>query len=113
MKKKIDKQRLYSLLAEIPRGQVSTYGRLAEKLGNKAWARSVGNALHENPDGDRYPCYKVVSSTGKLSLGYAFGGIKEQERRLTADGITVKNGKVDLNSGICYMFEEQTKGHNQ
>ncbi len=93
---KFDKQRLYELLTEIPRGKVVTYGTLAEMLGNKAWARAVGNALHSNPDGDKYPCYKVVNSKGELSSAYAFGGIEEQKRRLKADGIAVENGKVDF-----------------
>ncbi|MBO5702104.1 MAG: MGMT family protein [Clostridia bacterium] len=96
MKNKFDKQKLYELLCEIPRGKVVTYGKLAEMLGDKSWARAVGNALHSNPDGDKYPCYKVVNGKGELSLSYAFGGIKEQKRRLEADGIKVENGKVDL-----------------
>ena len=93
---KIDKQMLYELLLTIPRGKVVTYGTLAELLGDKTWARAVGNALHENPDGDKYPCYKVVNSRGELSHAYVFGGFDEQKRRLEADGIKIENGKVDL-----------------
>ena len=51
---------------------------------------------HKNPDGDKYPCYKVVNRKGKLSSAYAFGGIDEQKRRLEAEGVSVENGKVDL-----------------
>ena len=94
-------QRVYDLLTTIPRGRVVTYGRLAEMLGNRRWARAVGNALHQNPDGDRYPCYKVVNGKGELSRAYAFGGIEAQKRRLEAEGIKVVNGKVDLE---CYEF---------
>ena len=90
-------QKVYELLRTVPRGRVVTYGQLAEMLGNRAWARAVGNALHDNPDGDRYPCYKVVNSRGELSRAYAFGGIDGQTRRLEAEGITVVNGKVELN----------------
>ena len=91
-----DKEKLYSILKDIPRGKVVTYGTLAEMLGNKKWARAVGNALHENPDGDKYPCYRVVNSRGEPSPAYAFGGAEEQKRRLESDGIKVDNGKVDL-----------------
>ena len=91
-----DKQKLYELLCEIPRGKVVTYGKLAEMLGDRKWARAVGNALHSNPDGDKYPCCKVVNSKGELSPAYAFGGIIEQKRRLEAEGIAVDGGKVDL-----------------
>ena len=93
---KFDKEALLELLREIPYGKVTTYGRLAEKLGNRAWARAVGNALHTNPDGERYPCYKVVNSKGRLSSAYAFGGIQEQRRRLHSEGISVDNYTVDL-----------------
>ena len=91
-----DAEKLYDLLLKIPRGRVVTYGMLARWLGNKGLARAVGNALHHNPDGDKYPCYKVVNAKGTLSSAYAFGGIEEQTRRLEADGIAVVNGKVDL-----------------
>ena len=92
----MDKQALYELLRTVPRGKVVTYGMLADILGNRAWARAIGNALHANPDGKKYPCYKVVNSKGRLSHAYAFGGIDEQKRRLQEDGIVVENGKVDL-----------------
>lgn len=92
-----DKRRMLELLIEIPRGRVITYGQLAERLGNRHWARAVGNALHTNPDGEKYPCYKVVNSHGQLSAAYAFGGIEEQKRRLQAEGIDVENDIVDLN----------------
>ena len=91
-----DKQNLYDLLITVPRGRVVTYGKLAELMGNRRWARVVGNALHQNPDGDKYPCYRVVNSKGLLSCAYAFGGIDEQRRRLEADGIIVENYQVDL-----------------
>jgi len=96
MANKFNKQQLYDLLGTIPRGKVATYGFLAKMLGNKMWARAVGNVLHTNPDGNKNPCYKVVNSRGELSRAYAFGGIDEQTRRLEADGITVTDGKVDL-----------------
>lgn len=96
IKVKFDKNKLYELLTKIPRGKVITYGRAAEMLGNKSWARAVGNALHKNPDGEKYPCYKVVNAKGELSAAYAFGGIDEQKRRLLSDGITVEHNKVDL-----------------
>ncbi len=98
-----NKQELYNLLTQIPYGKVTTYGSLAEILGNKAWARAVGNALHNNPDGKKYPCYKVVNSKGELSSAFAFGGLAEQQRRLEAEGIVVENGKVDLTK---YLYEK-------
>ena len=92
----MDLQELYRILQSLPRGKVITYGDLAARLGNRAWARAVGNALHRNPDGDTVPCYKVVNRQGKLSKSYAFGGPEEQKRRLQAEGIAVEEDRVDL-----------------
>ena len=96
VKRKVDKQVVYEYLATIPKGKIVTYGQIAKFLGNSNLARTVGNILHENPDGDKYPCYKVVNSQGKLAENYAFGGLKFQKMRLEADGIIVNNDKVDL-----------------
>lgn len=90
------KQTVYNHLAEIPKGKVVTYKQIAEFLGNARLARAVGNILHRNPDGDKYPCYKVVNSKGCLSVQYAFGGIEKQKEKLENDGVEVVNYKVDL-----------------
>ena len=90
------KQKVYDYLLTIPKGKVVTYGQIAQALGNKGLARAVGNALHQNPDPEKYPCYKVVSAKGQLSPYFAFGGIAGQKLRLEAEGIPVENGRVDL-----------------
>ena len=96
MKKCIDKQIVYEYLRSIPKWKVVTYGKIAEYMGNKNLARTVGNILHSNPDGDKYPCYKVVNASGKLSEQYLFGGIDAQKKRLEEDGIEVINNRVNL-----------------
>jgi O-6-methylguanine DNA methyltransferase len=90
------KAQVYDYLTRIPRGKVVTYGMIAEFLGNPKMARAVGNILHANPDGVKYPCYKVVNSKGELAERYAFGGKEEQKRLLQNDGICIENDKVDL-----------------
>lgn len=90
------KEKVYKYLTNIPKGKVVTYGQIAEYLGNKKLARIVGNILHNNPDEDKYPCYKVVDSKGNLSKQFAFGGIEKQKEKLEKEGIDVINYKVDL-----------------
>lgn len=92
----VEKQTVYEYLTRIPKGKVVTYGQIGEYLGNKNLARTVGNILHENPDGEAYPCYKVVDARGHLSEHYAFGGMESQRRKLEADGIVVEVNKVNL-----------------
>lgn len=96
-KRHIDKQKVYDYLAAIPAGKVVTYGQIAQHLGDKRFSRAVGAILHQNPDGEKYPCYKVVSTKGELSPGYAFGGLEAQKARLLRDHIVVENNRVDLN----------------
>ena len=89
-------KRIYEAVKRIPKGKVATYGKVAEMAGNKKMSRAVGNALHKNPDPDNIPCFHVVNSKGELAPEFAFGGMGEQRKLLEAEGIEVKNNKVDL-----------------
>ena len=89
-------KRIYEAVKRIPKGKVATYGKVAEMAGNKKMSRAVGNALHKNPDPDNIPCFRVVNSKGELAPEFAFGGIGEQRKLLEAEGIEVKDNKVDL-----------------
>ena len=88
--------KVYEYLTTIPKDKVVTYGQIAEHLGNKGLSRVVGTILHKNPDGDKYPCYKVLNSKGELADEFVFGGKDVQKQRLEKDGIKVINNKVDL-----------------
>lgn len=90
------KEKVYEYLLTIPKGMVVTYKQIAKYLGNIKLARVVGNILHSNPDENKYPCYKVVNSQGKLSKNFAFGGIEGQKKKLLDEGIDVNKDRVDL-----------------
>ena len=94
---------VYNYLRNIPKGKVVTYGQIAKYLGNKNLSRVVGNILHVNPDPIKYPCYKVVSSKGKLSNNFGDGGIEVQKKRLEEDGVEVINNCVVLEK---YQYKE-------
>lgn len=84
-------------LTMVPPGKVVTYGQIARWMGNPGLARVVGNALHQNPDPQRFPCYRVVNSQGKLTGRFAFGGINVQKELLERDGVEVSDDyRVDL-----------------
>lgn len=88
-------KRIYEAVKKIPKGHVATYAQIARLAGNEKMSRAVGNALHNNPDPDNIPCFRVVNSKGELPGNFAFGeGV--QERLLKDDGIEVVNGKVDI-----------------
>lgn len=98
------KNKIYEYLTTIPKGKVVTYKQVAEYLGNKGLARYVGNALHKNPNGDKYPCYKVLNSKGELADTFVFGGKDVQKERLEKDGIEVLDNKVNLK---IYQWKEE------
>ena len=89
-------KRIYEAVRKIPKGKVATYAQIAEMAGDRKMARAVGNALHNNPDPDNIPCFRVVNSKGECSGSFAFGGLNEQAKRLREDGVEVVNNKVDL-----------------
>ena len=91
------KDNVYAILKTIPAGNVMTYGQVAERLGNKNLARTVGNILHDNPDPANIPCHRVVNAKGKVAEHYAFGGADAQRAKLEAEGIVFEqNGRIDL-----------------
>ena len=91
------KDHVYAILKTIPAGNVMTYGQVAERLGNKNLARTVGNILHDNPDPANIPCHRVVNAKGKVAEHYVFGGADAQRAKLEAEGIVFEqNGRIDL-----------------
>ena len=75
------------LLAEhqIPRGWVSTYGRIATSLGAPGAARAVGNALARNPFPILIPCHRAIQSHG--GLGGFQGGVRMKRALLELEGV--------------------------
>jgi O6-methylguanine-DNA--protein-cysteine methyltransferase len=98
----MDKMReMQLLLAKIPRGKVTTYAILAKKL--KIHPRFVGILLSKNPDGIKYPCYKVIHSDGSLGGYTSKNGVRDKVKKLRKDGIEIKNNKIDLKK-FLYSF---------
>ncbi len=61
---------VYAVVRKIPRGKVTSYGRIARMLGRPRAARAVGyalNALKDNKDHD-VPWQRVVNHVGQISI---------------------------------------------
>lgn len=79
----------------IPRGWVSTYGRIAKHIGSTNAARAVGRTLATNPFPIVIPCHRAVRSNGELG-GYQ-GGEEMKRRLLKMEGILfTASGRVLL-----------------
>jgi len=85
---------------KIPKGKVSTYKRIANKIGKPRAHRAVANALHKNPLYPIVPCHRVVRSDGR------FGGEKKvaqsRMRLVKEEGVPIENSKVVLSKQILF-----------
>jgi methylated-DNA-[protein]-cysteine S-methyltransferase len=65
-------QQVWRALCDIPYGETTSYGALAERIGNPAAVRAVGLANGSNPIAIIIPCHRVIGSNGSLT-GYGGG----------------------------------------
>ncbi|MCQ4346013.1 MGMT family protein [Pseudomonas stutzeri] len=87
---------LYATLSRVPAGQVVSYGQLAELAGLGRAARWVGRCLAQLPTDSRLPWHRVVAAGGRLSLPAGSPAGDEQRRRLVAEGVTLRGGRLDI-----------------
>ena len=90
------------LIAEygIPRGYVSTYGRIAARIGHATGARAVGNALATNPFPIVIPCHRALRSDG--SLGGFQGGPELKAELLRMEGIRFRKDGRAIQEQVWY-----------
>ena len=69
--------RVWRALLQIPPGQLTTYGRLANALGQPAAARAVGTAVGQNPIAWLIPCHRVIRETGVVGE-YRWGRVRKR-----------------------------------
>jgi methylated-DNA-[protein]-cysteine S-methyltransferase len=89
------------LMAEyrIPRGRISTYGRIAQHIGAPGAARAVGTALATNPFPIVIPCHRALRADGGIG-GYQ-GGAKMKRSILEMEGIAFDDsGKARLDQAV-------------
>ena len=89
--------RVYDVVARIPRGRVTTYGRIARALGEPRSARMVGWALMHVADERDLPCHRVVNRAGLLTGGWHFGHPDVMRGLLLGEAVPFKDEyQVDL-----------------
>lgn len=76
------------VLDALEPGDVVTYGEVATEAGYPGRSRAVGRIL--STSGGAYPWWRVVNASGRLVPGHE----EEQARRLAAEGVALRNGRV-------------------
>lgn len=87
----MDEKLIYEILSvvdEIPRGKVATYGQIASLIGKERNARLVGKVLGMAQNYGEYPCHRVVNHAGRLVPGWT-----EQRFLLQQEGVELKDSR--------------------
>jgi len=79
-------RQVYAIARAIPPGSTMTYGEIARKLGDPLLARSVGQAMGQNPHPIVMPCHRVMAAGGKFGGFSAYGGVETKRRLLKIEG---------------------------
>jgi methylated-DNA-protein-cysteine methyltransferase-like protein len=99
-------ERVFYLVAQIPKGRLMTYGQIAGLCGNARASRIVGGIAHFGPPD--LPWQRVVNKEGGLASGYP-GGREGHKKDLQAEGIEVFDSegdyRVDIDKLIWHPHE--------
>ena len=94
-------QAIWDAVCAIPRGRVSTYGEVARSAGLPGRARQAGLALKVAPEEMNLPWHRVVGAGGRIVFPASSPAHREQARRLRAEGVPVRNGRVGRDAMMC------------
>ncbi|MFA5132413.1 MAG: MGMT family protein [Candidatus Paceibacterota bacterium] len=87
------KERVLTIVREIPKGRVLSYGEVAKCAGSPQAFRAVGTVLAKNEDVS-VPCHRVIRSDGHAGTYNGLQG-KSKEAVLRSEGVIFdKNNKV-------------------
>ena len=93
----------------IPKGRVTTYGRIAKYLGSVKSSRSVGWALNNIKLDDTIPAHRVVNRNGLLTGRNHFPKPDFMKNKLMAEGVLIDdNCVVNLNKYIWDPIKDLT-----
>ena len=100
--------RVYEVVAQIPRGYVTSYGAISKYLGVESGARMVGYAMNNYVSaeiGFEIPAHRVLNRLGQLTGRAYFGGDTVRER-LEQEGVTfTEEYTVDMEKHFWNPFE--------
>lgn len=68
--------KVWKTLLKIPKGKLTTYGKIAQQIGNPKAFRAVGTAIGSNPVAFLIPCHRVIQSSGNIG-GYMWGNARK------------------------------------
>lgn len=101
-------EKVYDLVRQVPRGKVTTYGTLAEKVGTRTTSRMVGWAMNASHTATpKVPAHRVVNRNGLLTGKHHFGSPTLMEELLRAEGVEVKEDQIVDFKKHLFLFEHE------
>ena len=86
---------VYALVRKIPKGRAMSYGDIAEYLGTKGSARTVGYAMNNAHNvSPPIPAHRVVNRNGLLTGKHHFGSPTMMQQLLENEGIKVIDDQI-------------------
>ena len=85
---------VYKVVRKVPFGRVTSYGSIANYLGDPRGARVVGWAMNNSHNLKNFPAHRVVNRNGLLTGKNHFKGTNLMEQLLINEGIKIKNDKI-------------------
>ena len=89
-------ERIWETVRDIPRGNVASYGQVAEIAGIPRGARQVGWALRHLSSGHDVPWHRVITASGRIAFEAGSAGFERQQALLAQENVTVTAGRVDM-----------------
>jgi methylated-DNA-protein-cysteine methyltransferase-like protein len=89
-------ERIWQVVAAIPKGKVATYGQVADLAGLPRGARLVGRTMSQLPKGSKLPWFRVINSRGELSFPKNTASWRRQRDKLKEDGVLLIKGRLNL-----------------
>lgn len=87
--------RILAAIRAVPPGSVAGYGHIAQRAGLPGRARLVARILGQNDD-PALPWHRILRSDGRIAFPAGSPGFEEQAKRLRAEGVELRNGRVSM-----------------
>jgi methylated-DNA-protein-cysteine methyltransferase-like protein len=82
------------IIRSVPKGKVSTYGKIAAAAGYPLYHRAVARLLRRDVP-NSLPWQRIVGAGGEIKLRGE--GSAEQQLRLTMEGVRFRGKRIDMN----------------
>ncbi len=86
-------EKIFAAIRAVPRGEVAGYGEIARRAGLPGRARLVARMLSGNQDPE-LPWHRILRSDGRIAFPPDHAQFAEQQQRLRAEGVLIRNGRV-------------------